>query len=646
MPDILTLTSEAVVGVIRIDSPPVNALGVCVRRALRDGLATFLDDKDISAIVIICGGRTFFAGADISEFGKPPEEPELRTIFEEIECAAKPVIAAIHGTALGGGYELALVCHHRIAVPSAVVGLPEIKLGLIPGGGGTQRLPRIVGVETALDLITSGRSVPAKEAQRIGMIDALAREGHLREDAIGFARLAIGADKSTLGNGHRQPKIRLVGETMDVLDQFHASHAQQYRGIPAFDAVLEAIRAAVELPIAQGLKREWCLFTELEKSIESEALRYIFFSERASARIPGVPSNTSACSVNSVGIVGAGTGGTSIAVEFLRGGISVRLTDPDNTALERANRDILSAFDAENGTSADKKLAPRFQTSADIGTLEDADLIVATTDGEPAERKKLFSTIARLAKPEAIIACSSSLINLIELAEAADRPEAAIGLHFVRSHQGSRLLEIGRTTSTSEKVLSTALQLARRLNRTPIVSCSTSGSIVNRLLRQLSAEAEALTDEGVLPERMDQVLTGFGFPSGLPGRFEHGWRGNAVCSGPACGIRDEDILERLLYPLINEGARLLEEQVALRASDIDLAAVLGCDWPRHRGGPMFWADTIGLPRVVDKLRSFQRIHGRRFELSTYLVGVMKRGQTLVRPSSGQDSAKNDMTSKA
>lgn len=661
------------IGVLTIDSPPVNALGIGVRHALIEGLELLIASETIKAIVLICGGRTFCAGADIREFGKPPVHPLLGDVLTALEGSRKPVVAAIHGNALGGGLELALACHYRIAVPSGRLGLPEVNLGLIPGAGGTQRLPRIVGVEVALDLITSGRSISASEALDMGVIDAIADETSLLDDAVAFARSIANAPLVRVRDD--DTKIVQARGRPEIFAAFRKEKAAAFRGFRAPDNIIKAIEAAVELPFDEGLNRERELFLELRQSTQSMAQRYVFFAQRQTAKIPDVPSSTPILPIKSVGVIGAGTMGRGIAMNFLNIGIPVVLVEADQAVLDRGigiiARNYKSSTKNARVTQAEVDAYMAVITpSLDMSALGDVDLVIETAEEAVDVKEGVFMQMDAIAKFGAILASNSSFLDLDQIAAATTRPEWVVGLHFFSPTNVTRLLEVVRGAKTSMEVLATAMAIAKKINKIPVLSGVCPGSIVDRIMAKCRRQAEAIILEGHSPAEIDKVLYDYGFALGpfqmidlmgldslirgqtgrsvyhdlvqvgLLGRksgsgfYDYDQNHMATPSAKAAVIisdfakyrgivprpawSPEDILARLLYPVVNEGAKLLEEGIALRASDIDIAAILGHNWPIYTGGPMFWADTIGLPKIVAKLKEFEALHGNEFQPAALL----------------------------
>ncbi len=655
-------TTEVIdgVGVLTIDYPPVNALSIHTRTALDEGFRQFAADDAVKVIVLICAGRTFIAGADISELGKNVGGPNLGEVFDLIESGTKPVVAAIHGTALGGGYEFALTCHYRIAVPSAKVGLPEVNLGLLPGAGGTQRLPRIVGIPAALDLITGGAPVPAKKALELGMIDALAEEGKLREDAIAFARKLIAEGGPLVRVRDRQDKVEPYRGKPEIYAELLKKNARQWRGFKAPFNIVKAIEAAAELDFDAGMKRERELFMELIESTESAAQRYYFFAEREGAKVPDLPKDTETLPVKSVGVIGAGTMGGGITMNFLNAGVPVTLVEMNQAALDRGVGVIRKNYEntASKGRMTAEQVEQRMALltpALQMESLGQADLIIEAVFEDMGIKKDVFGKLDAIAKPGAILASNTSFLDLDEIALATSRPESVVGLHFFSPANVMRLLEIVRGAKTSNAVLATALKIAKTITKVPVVSRVGPGFIANRVMSPRSRQAMELVLEGPTPQEIDAAIYGYGFAMGpfamgdlvgldVIGRgsnertlqsdlvklgrlgqksgggfYDYDEQRKASPSPVAAqviadfaafkgvagkgSLSAEDIVARLLYPVVNEGAKVLEEGVAIRASDIDVACILGYNWPVYTGGPMFWADTVGLPRVVEGLKA-------------------------------------------
>lgn len=653
--DLSTVTLCGDVAVLKIDSPPVNALGHAVRLALDGGLKTAIADERARAIVILCGGRTFFAGADITEFGKPFQAPDLNQLFQTIEASPKPVVAAIHGTALGGGLELAMACHYRVAVASARLGLPEISLGLLPGAGGTQRAPRLIGVAGALDLIVSGRPVDAAKAQAMGLVDVIV-DGDLEAGAVAFADQAAAGGRPPLARD-RAPDV--VGDAAQTLiADYRAKNAHQFIGFKAPGHILLAIEAATRLPFDEGLSREADLFGELMESGESAAQRHIFFAERAAGKVANLTPDIRPLPVEKVAVIGAGTMGGGIALAFLNAGLGVTLIDRDQAAVDRGAgviRKTIRGLVEKKRIGADEGAAreARLSVGTDIAEAGQADLIVEAVYEDLGLKTAIFAALDGVAKPGAILASNTSFLDLEVIAAATKRPDAVVGMHFFAPANIMRLLEVVRGRQTSDAVIATAMALGRKLGKVAVLSGVCDGFIANRAMAQRGFAADQLILEGPMPQDIDRVMVKFGFPMGplammdLVGLDVIGWdrensagrtvqevlceagrwgqktgagyydydadrrptpseTANAVIRRFATADRrfsDEEILERLLYPVVNEGAKILEEGIAARASDIDVALVTGYGWPVYTGGPMFWADAVGLKRIVAGLEA-------------------------------------------
>ncbi len=591
------------VGIITIDSPPVNALSARVRHGLHEGFRAFAADDAVSAVVLMCAGRTFCAGADISELGRPMEGPGLLEVFDIIETGTKPVVAAIHGTALGGGYEFAMICHYRIAVPSAKVGLPEVNLGLLPGGGGTQRLPRLVGIETALELLTSGAQVPAPRALELGMIDALAQEGRLREDAIAFAKLVVAERRPLKRVRDKHDKVEAARGHPEIFASFLSRHAQAFRGLRAPVNIVKAVEAAAELSsFDEGMKRERELFMEMYQSTEAAARRYFFSAERESAKVPDIAPDTSTTPVKAIGVAGSGALAAGIAQSLRNAGLPVTNFDVGAQAL----------LDAEE--------------------LGRADLVIEASELAPAERLVLIGRLERRCRPETLIALSNDFVGLDEYAAAASRPARILGLHFFTAPQTARLIEVVRGGKTSGDTIATVMKFAKSIGKVAVLSRASEDLIADRVMGALRAAAETLLIE-VRPEAVDRAIYDFGFPTG-PFQMTNSAGRRLLASNPRPVAGDaqrqgrlaaEDIVARVLYPAVNEGAKLLEAGIALRASDIDVACILGYGWPVYTGGPMFWADTLGLPKIVAGLEEFEAQHGARFKPAALLKQLAGEG---------------------
>ena len=674
------------IAVLTVNNPPVNALSHGVRLGLRDGLRQAGADASVGAIVIVCAGRTFIAGADITEFGRPPKEPGLHEVLDLIEKSPKPVVAAVHGTALGGGLEVTLACHWRVGVKAARFGLPEVKLGLLPGAGGTQRLPRVVGVPKALQMIASGDPIGAEEAQRLGLIDEIV-DDDLTAAGVAYAERVLAEKRSLRKIRDMDDKVGAVRGTPEVFAEFRTSIARQTRGFRAPENCIKAVEAAVALPFDQGLKRERELFLELMNSPESKAQRYVFFAEREAAKIPDVPPDTPTLAIKKAAVLGAGTMGGGIAMNFASAGIPVTVVEVNREALDRGLGVVRKNYEATASkgrlTAADvEKRVGLIQGTTDFGAIGDADIVIEAVFEEMPIKKEVFAKIDKICKGDAVLATNTSTLDVNEIASATARPESVVGMHFFSPANVMRLLEVVRGAKTSRVAIATAMAVGRRIGKVPVLVGVCYGFVGNRMLHQRGREAEKLVLEGALPQQVDKVLYDFGFPMGpfamgaLAG-LDVGWRirkgrglkspvADRICElgrfGQKTGagyyryekgdraprpdpevekiilavsrelglqrraISDPEILERLLYPMVNEGARILEEKIAIRASDIDVIWVYGYGWPVYRGGPMFWADSIGLKAVRDRMREFGQRGAEGWEPAALLNRLADEGK--------------------
>jgi len=682
--DVTDCAREGDIGVVTIHSPPVNALSARVRGGIRDGIKQAEADPAVKAIVLICGGRTFIAGADISEFGKPFTGVSLPEAQATIEDCTKPVIAAIHGTALGGGLEVALVCHYRVAVASAKLGLPEIKLGLIPGAGGTQRLPRLLGPEAAAEAILTGTPFSAKQALAGGVVDEIVPEGGLREGALAFARRVIDGGRPLVKVRDRDDKVAAARGKPELFDRLRKAHARKNRGFEAWRRAIDAVRDAVELPIDEGLRRERAAFLELLGSDQSKAQRHVFFAERQVWKIADVPDDTPTLPVKKVGVIGAGTMGGGISMNFLNAGIPVVIVETAQAALERGTGVIRKNYEAtaKKGRMSEADVQTRMgllSPTLDFSALADCDLIIEAVYEDMAIKKDIFAKLDAIAKPGAILASNTSYLNIDEIAAATKRPGSVLGMHFFSPANVMKLLEVVRGEKTEKPVLATAMKLAKQIGKIGVAVGVCHGFVGNRMLAQRQREAQALILEGAMPWDVDRVLYDFGMPMGpfamsdLAG-LDIGWskersssstireilceqdrRGQKTGAGfydydsernakpsplvekiildfaASKGVNrrvisDQEILERCLYPMVNEGAKILEEGKAQRASDVDIVWINGYGWPVYTGGPMFWADMIGLPKILAALKGYEAKMGDAFKPSALLEKLVAEGK--------------------
>ncbi|MEX0870694.1 MAG: 3-hydroxyacyl-CoA dehydrogenase NAD-binding domain-containing protein [Aquisalimonadaceae bacterium] len=658
------------IGVITVNNPPVNALGQAVRAGLVACLEQGLDDPAAKALVVIGGGRTFPAGADIREFGKPAQPPRLGDLIHAYESSDKLIVAAIHGTALGGGLEVALGCDYRIALGSAAVGLPEVKLGLLPGAGGTQRLPRLIGAAAALDIIVSGNMVKAGKAHKLGLIDVVV-DDELESEAVRYANrlVAEGAPLRRL----RDKDVPTVAPTL--FEDFERSIAGKARGFLAPFNCIKAVRNSVELPFAEGMKRERELFLELMESPHSAAQRYAFFAEREVAKVPGIGKETPRRDVKSVAVLGAGTMGGGIAMTFANAGIPVRLLEVKQEALDKGLANIRRNYDntARKGRLTQDQVDQRMrliQPTLSHDDLKDADLVVEAVFESMAVKKDVFGKLDQVCKPGAILATNTSTLNINEIAAVTGRPHDVIGMHFFSPANVMRLLENVRGDKTADDVVATVMDLSRKIGKVAVCVGVCHGFVANRMLLQRQDEADALVAQGATPEQVDKVLFDFGFPMGpfamadLAGqdvmssineeRRQVGqsvpvtWVDRLVAMdrlGQKTGagvfryadgdrtprpdpetnrvieayrkdegitpreVSDQEVLERCLYVMVNEGAKILEEGIAARPIDVDMVWIHGFGFPVYRGGPMHWADHVGLAEILGRIEQLHRDTG-------------------------------------
>ncbi len=670
------------VSVATLDSPPVNALSIALRSALVAAIEAFDKEEEAQALVLVGAGRGFCGGADIKEFGKPPQSPSLHDVIDAVEGSKKPIVAALHGMTLGGGLELALACHARVAVRDAKMGLPEVKLGLLPGAGGTQRLPRLLGPEKALEMITSGSPIGAKAALAEGLVDALV-EGDLTEGAIAFAeKLAAGPRPVPVRD--RDDKIAPLRGKPEVFAAFRKANARKFRGFEAPEKCIEAVQASVDMPFDAGIKHERDLFMKLMMGAQSAAQRHVFFSERQAARIPDVPDDTETLPVKSVGVIGAGTMGGGISMNFLNAGIAVTMVETKAEALERGLKTIRKNYEAtaKKGRMTQDDVEKRMALltgSLELGDLRDCDLVIEAVFELMAVKKEIFAKLDGICKQGAILASNTSYLDINEIAASTKRPDHVIGMHFFSPANVMRLLEVVRGAKTSKAVIATAMKLGKTIGKVAVLVGVSHGFVGNRMLEQRQREANKLILEGAMPWDVDRVLYDFGLPMGpfamadLAG-LDLGWekeksKGSTIrellCEMDRRGqkngrgfydydetrkatpspevekvildfskkqglerrqIADQEILERCLYPMINEGAKILDEGIALRASDIDIVWINGYGWPVYRGGPMHYANEVGLDHVLDRLKAYQAEHGKAFEPSPMLEKLASSGK--------------------
>ncbi|CAM5205121.1 3-hydroxyacyl-CoA dehydrogenase OS=Bosea thiooxidans OX=53254 GN=SAMN05660750_04810 PE=4 SV=1 [Bosea thiooxidans] len=648
------------IGLVTIDNPPVNALSAAVRQGLAAAIEQANADKAVAAIVIASTGKAFIAGADISEFGKPPAPPALPDLLDAIERSAKPVVAAIQGVALGGGLEVALACHGRAALPAAKLGLPEIKLGLIPGAGGTQRLPRLIGAAKAFPIMLSGEPIAAGQALEYGLLDEV-----VSSDVVTAAmKLAEGLAAERRRPVTSEATGRLTETDREAFEALAADALKKADGMPNVPALVEAVRGAFTLAFVEGLAVERKLFLSLIGDPRSQALRHVFFAEREVAKVPGIGPEVKPREILSAAVIGAGTMGGGIAMCFANAGIPVTLIETAQAPLDNGVNRIGAIYDisVSRGSLTPEAKAKRMKLirpAVGLAAAAGADIVVEAAFEEMGVKQQIFGELDKVAKPGAILASNTSYLDVPTIAAATKRPQDVIGMHFFSPANVMKLLEIVRPKGAADDAIATAVALGRRLGKVPVVVGNGFGFVGNRMLEQRTRAAERLLVAGALPHEVDAALVGFGFKMGpfamadLAGN-DIGWRSrkarglkaavaDALCEagwfGPKTGrgyylypqgaragqrcpevealiqrisaeqgvtrraFSQEEILARLLDPMVNEGARILEEGVAARPGDIDIVWINGYNWPAWRGGPMFWADSVGLDVIAKRLEA-------------------------------------------
>jgi 3-hydroxyacyl-CoA dehydrogenase len=710
MSELVQLTKVDGVAVVTIDNPPVNALSSAVSAGIAGAVAQIEKDTSIQGVVFIGAGRTFVAGADIKEFGELTSgkiicRESLKPLLTRIEDLCVPVVMAIHGTAFGGGLELAMAGHYRVALTTAQVGQPEVKLGIIPGAGGTQRLPRLAGVAKAVEMCAEGAAVKAGDALRFGILDRLV-EGDLLQGAIAFAKeVALRPAPKTPKTRERNDKLGTAEQAAPILAAARETARKKQRGLLAPLAAIDAIEAATKLPFTEGCEKEEELFTKCLFSDQSKALIHAFFGEREVAKIPDIPKETPIVPVNSVGIVGAGTMGGGIAMVFANAGIPVLLKDTDQAALDRGLANIQKNYanSVKRGRFTQQFVDERLKLirpTLEYGEFAGVDMVVEAVFESLALKKEIFSELDRVCKPGAILASNTSSLNIDEIASATSRPQSVIGTHFFSPANVMRLLEIVRGAATSKEVIATCMQLSKKIGKVGVLVGNCMGFVGNRMFGPYRREAQFLVEEGATIEAVDHALYEFGMAMGplatgdLAG-LDVGWRirkefrhlqkpgvrqafiEDRLCElgrfGQKTGggwyrydenrkasddpevaalirrwtseagiqqrqISAQEIVERCIYTLVNEGAQILEEGIALRAVDIDIIYLNGYGFPAHRGGPMWYADTVGLKKVYERIRDFQRRLGSWWEPAPLLRRLAEQGKTFADYSRRQSAA--------
>jgi 3-hydroxyacyl-CoA dehydrogenase len=699
MSDLVSLSKDGDVAVVTVNNPPVNALSPGVPEGILAHIQAAGRDPSVKAIVLIGGGKTFIAGADIKEFGKITSGQKSRDVglyptLLAIEDCPKPVVCAIHGTAFGGGLEFAQACHYRVASPNAQVGQPEVKLGIIPGAAGTQRLPRLAGVVHAAEMCAFGNPISAKQAREWGIVDQLI-EGDLLPGAIAFARNQANSGKPPRKTREISDRFGDPAANATALSEVRKQAAKQWRGMQAPQRAIDAVEAAAKLPFDQGCKREAELFQQCLFATESKGMIHVFFGERTVAKIPDLPKDVKPIDVKSAAIVGAGTMGGGITMTYVNAGIPVVLKEVDQPALDRGLATIRRNYDVSvqrgkmTAAQVDQKMA-MIRPTLDYNDLKEADIVVEAVFENMELKKKVFTEIDKVAKPGAVLASNTSTLNIDEIASATKRPQMVVGNHFFSPANVMKLLEIVRGKQSDKTVLATSMALAKRLGKVGVLVGNCWGFVGNRMFGPYMREAAFLVEEGAKPQEVDAVMYEWGMAMGplavgdLAGldvgykvrkeaehhipkgmrphladnrlveagrhgqktnagwyRYEKGSRtplpdpeaeriiADAVEEGriKQRPISKEEIIERTIYGLINEGANILDEGHALRSVDIDIVYVYGYGFPAFRGGPMFYADTIGLKKVYDRVCQFEKEQGFWWKPSPLLKRLVEANQT-------------------
>ncbi len=692
----VAVSIEDGVAVISVNNPPVNTINASVREGLFAAVAELAAREALAAAVLVCEGSTFFSGADIGEFAGPPKEAEYRDLFRQIEQLPIPVVAGMHGVVMGGGLEISLACHYRVAVAGTRFGLPEVTLGIIPGAGGTQRMPRLIGVEKTLDLILAGRPVDVATGIALGFIDAEV-PGDARSGAVAFARTLIEG-----GRGPRRTSDRTVDPataTRAILERLSSQARSQYPNREAALTAVEAVSAAAQLPFEEGLLYETELANRSKATVESKALIHVFFAERDTRRVPGLPTDAKPREVASAGVVGAGTMGGGIAISFANAGLPVTILDSTQEALQRGLEVIDKTYESmvKRGrlTAAEKsQRMGLIRGTLEYSGLENADVVIEAVFESMDLKRQIFKTLDEVAKPGAVLATNTSTLDIRDIAAATRRPHDVVGLHFFSPANVMPLLEVVRTDLTAPAVIRTALDLAKTLRKTPVVARVCYGFIGNRMMEGYAREAERMVLEGATPRRVDGALEAWGMAMGILAVFDMAGidvgvnvhRANADRYPPdptyyqadfalhaagrlgqkngkgyyryQAGDRarhddpeaieilrataqrlqiperehsDEEIVQRCVYPLINEGMRILEEGVATRAADVDVVWCAGYGFPRYRGGPLFYADTLGLKTVLEGMRRYGELFGpMHWQPAPLLTRLVAEGRTLAQ----------------
>jgi 3-hydroxyacyl-CoA dehydrogenase len=685
--EVVKVERHDAIAIIKINNPPVNALSAAVRQGIAAAIKEVSADSSVQGVVLACEGRTFVAGADITEFGKPPQPPGLSEVITLIENCPKPVVASIHGTALGGGLELALGCHFRVANKEARMGLPEVKLGLLPGAGGTQRLPRAVGPELGVKMVVTGDPIGAAEALKNGLIEEIVEGPDSGAEA--FVRKAIAEKRPLRKLRDDDSKLAAARADRKIFTDAAAAANKRNRGMDAPLACAEAVSWTLDVPFDEALKKERETFLRLVSGDQSKAQRYAFFAEREAAKVAGIPDGTKSRPVNQVAVLGAGTMGGGIAMSFVNAGIPVTIIETGEEPLKRGLGIIRKNYEATAArggmpTDAVEKRMALLTGKVGLENVKDADLIIEAVFETMAVKKEVFTALDKHAKPGAVLASNTSYLNINEIGSVTKRPQDVLGMHFFSPANVMKLCEIVRADKTAPDALMTAVNISKKIAKVPAVVGVCDGFVGNRMLAARSKQSEKLLFEGALPQQVDAVVTKFGIPMGpfamgdLAG-LDIGWRSrkdrgikseiaDALCEAGRLGqktgkgyykyeggsrsplpdpdveklivdtcarlglkrreISDDEIHERMIYPMINEGARILEEGIAARPSDIDVVWLYGYGFPVYRGGPMFYADQVGLKHIADRLSYYAKaINDPSLEPAPLLKKLAAEGKT-------------------
>ena len=689
--EVVTRELRGKVLLVTIDHAPVNALSADVRRGLLAAIEAADHDQAVEAVLIVGAGRNFIAGADIREFGKPPVPPSLPDVCNRIEACTKPVVAALHGAALGGGLEVALAAHYRLAVDGAKLGLPEVQLGLLPGAGGTQRAPRLIGAQAALDLMLSGRHASAKEALALGLVDRLGRSDDILAEGLAYVQELLAAH-APVRRTREAGALSDRAANLAALDAARADTAKKSRGLFSPLKIIEAVEAAIEMPFDEGMKRERALFLQCIDSPQRAGLIHAFFAEREVLKAPETRSATPRA-LYKVGVVGGGTMGAGIAVAVLDAGLPVTMIERDDASLARGRAHVEKVYDglvAKGRLTADKKAAimARWSGSTSYDALAEADLVIEAVFEDMAVKQAVFAELDRVCNPGAVLATNTSYLDIDAIAASISRPGDVIGLHFFSPANIMKLLEVVVPGQVSPDVVATAFELAKKLRKTPVRAGVCDGFIGNRVLAVYRAAADAMMEDGASPYQIDAAVRAFGYPMGpfqvsdLAGgdigwatrkrraatrnpaaRYvqiadrlcERGWFGQKTGrgyylypEGSRTGVADpeveaiidaervragitprsftdEEIMRRYMAAMINEGANVVHEGIALRPLDVDVTFLYGYGFPRYRGGPMKYADTVGLPQILADIREFAKEDPLFWRASPLLVELVERG---------------------